>query len=71
MEQLSTILTPKVRQYIYGIVVAAIPLLLIAGLIAPEQAALWLNLGAAVLGLGTTTTAAAAITSQRKNNILP
>ena len=40
------------RTYIYGIVIAAIPILVAAGFIAPDDAQLWLNLAAALLGLG-------------------
>ena len=45
---------PAVRRYVYGIAVAAIPLLVIFGVIAQDDAQVWLNLAAAVLGLGTT-----------------
>lgn len=45
---------PAVRRYIYGVVVALIPVLVGFGLISPEQVQLWLNLAAAVLGLGAT-----------------
>lgn len=44
---------PAVRRYIYGVVAAAIPLLLIAGLITPDVVQLILNAVAAFLGLGT------------------
>jgi len=40
------------RTYIYGIVIAAIPILVAAGFIAQDEAQLWLNLAAALLGLG-------------------
>ena len=40
------------RTYIYGIVIAAIPLLVAAGFVAQDEAQLWLNLAAALLGLG-------------------
>lgn len=43
---------PAVRRYVYGIVATAIPLLVIFGLITPDQVQLWLNLAAAALGLG-------------------
>jgi hypothetical protein len=43
---------PEVRRYIYGIVAAAMPLLAFFGIVGPEDAQLWLLLGAAVLGLG-------------------
>lgn len=56
----------QVRQYLYGVVVAAVPLLLILGVIVPEDVEVWLQLAAAILGLGTTATAGAALTRQRK-----
>ena len=40
------------RSYVYGIVIAAIPLLVAAGFITSDDAQLWLNVAAAVLGLG-------------------
>lgn len=40
------------RTYIYGIIIAAIPLLVAAGFISGDEAQLWLNVAAAVLGLG-------------------
>ena len=45
---------PAIRKYVYGVVLAMIPVLVGFGLISPEQVQLWLNLAAAVLGLGTT-----------------
>jgi hypothetical protein len=45
---------PAVRRWLYGVVVAMIPVLVLFGLISPESVQLWLNLAAAVLGLGTT-----------------
>lgn len=44
----------QTRTYIYNIVIAAIPLLVVAGFIVEDQAQLWLTLAAALLGLGTT-----------------
>lgn len=52
-------LTPAVRTWIYGVIVAAIPILVAAGVIAGADAALWLNLAAAILGLGAAGTATA------------
>lgn len=43
---------PAVRRYLYGVVVALIPLLVLFGLIAPEDVATWTNLAGALLGLG-------------------
>jgi hypothetical protein len=45
---------PAVRRWLYGVVVAMIPVLVLFGLISPESVQLWLNLAAAILGLGTT-----------------
>jgi hypothetical protein len=50
---------PTIRKYLYGVVLAMIPVLVAFGLISPDQVQLWLNLAAAVLGLGTTVLAAA------------
>lgn len=44
---------PAIRRYVYGIVVAAIPILLLVGLITPDYVQPLLNAAAAVLGLGT------------------
>lgn len=43
---------PAVRRYIYGISVAAIAVLVVLGLLSSDQTQVWLNLVAAVLGLG-------------------
>lgn len=43
---------PQTRRYIYGIVAAAIPILVIVGVISEDQVQLWLTFAAAVLGLG-------------------
>lgn len=48
------ITNPNTRRYIYGIVAAAIPLLLVAGFITNDQVQPILNAVAAVLGFGTT-----------------
>jgi hypothetical protein len=50
---------PAVRRWLYGVVVAMIPVLVLFGLISPESVQLWLNLAAAILGLGTTALATA------------
>jgi len=47
-----TALTPAVRKWIYGIVAAGIPILVIFGTVAAEDIQVWLNFAAAVLGLG-------------------
>lgn len=41
-----------VRAYIYSVLVAAVPLLIGYGILSAEEAAVWLGLGASVLGLG-------------------
>lgn len=43
---------PQARRYIYGVVAAAIPILVIVGVISEDQVQLWLTFAAAVLGLG-------------------
>lgn len=45
---------PLVRRYLYGVVLAFIPILVSAGVLTGGDAQLWLNVAAAVLGLGTT-----------------
>jgi hypothetical protein len=45
---------PKVRKYIYIVVLSAVPLLLSYGIIAPESVQPWVNFAAALLGLGST-----------------
>ena len=42
---------PKVRAYIYGVLVAAGAVALVYGLVNVEQLGVWLALGGAVLGL--------------------
>lgn len=64
-------LNDKQRQYAYRIVVAAIPVLLLLKLVTPDQVGVYLNLAAAILGLGTTATAGVALTRQREDGILP
>ena len=44
--------TPAVRKWIYGIAAAAIPVLVLFGVVAAEDTQVWLNFAAAVLGLG-------------------
>lgn len=45
------ITNPKIRAYIYGIMVAAGAVALVYGLVTPDQLGVWLALGGAVLGL--------------------
>jgi hypothetical protein len=42
---------PRVRKWLYGIMVAAAPVAVMYGLLTVEQAGGWLVLGGAVLGL--------------------
>lgn len=44
---------PATRKWIYGIVAAVIPVLVVLGFVSGEDTQVWLNLAAAVLGLGT------------------
>lgn len=68
MELIAKYLNPKVRQWLYIVVTAGVPLLIAYGIVDAVQAALWLALAAAVLGTGT---AAVAVRSQRKDGTLP
>ena len=43
---------PATRKWIYGIVAAVIPVLVILGVLTTEDTQVWLNLAAAILGLG-------------------
>lgn len=42
---------PKVRLYLYNIIKAVIPLLVVAGILVEEVSALWLAVSGAVLGI--------------------
>jgi hypothetical protein len=44
---------PAVRKYIYTVSAIAVPLLIASKVVTTEEAAMWLNVLAAVLGLGT------------------
>ena len=46
-------LTPAVRRWVYGIITAAVPLLVVYGIIEAATAPLWLALAASVLGTAT------------------
>jgi hypothetical protein len=48
---------PAIRKWIYGWVLAIAPILVALGTISPDHVQLWLNLAAAILGVGTTTLA--------------
>lgn len=68
MQSITSFLTPQVRQWLYVVLTAAVPLLIAYGIVDAVQAALWLALAAAVLGTGT---AAVAVRKQRKDGTLP
>lgn len=63
-------LNAQQRQWIYGIVVAALPLLVVLKLINPADVPLWLALAGAVLGTGAAGTAFVAVRKQRKDGTL-
>lgn len=64
-------LSPATAQAIYGIITAAIPLLILAGFLTPDSADLWLGLVAAILGLAGSGIATARVSAQRKDGTLP
>lgn len=49
-------LTPTVRRWIYGLAIAALPLLVYFGLVEPEAAPLWLAFVLALLNVQDNTT---------------
>lgn len=53
------LISPKFRQWLYGVVLVGVPLLIVYGVVSAEDAALWSALAAAVLGQGTAFTALA------------
>lgn len=52
---MSDVIPPKVRDYGYPIVTAAVPLLAAYGAISEQHVPLWIALGAALLGTATAT----------------
>jgi len=44
--------SPETRRYLYGVVLALIPVLVVFGLVSPDDVATWTNLAGALLGLG-------------------
>ena len=42
----------KTRAYVYRVIAALIPVLVVVGVVGPEDAAVWLGLAAAVFGFG-------------------
>lgn len=51
--RLATWLTPQVRRWLYAIITATVPLLMVYGVVESETAPLWLALAASILGTGT------------------
>lgn len=51
-------LTEKNRRWVYGIVIAALPILAAYGILGPEHAPMWVALAAAVLGVSSSALAA-------------
>lgn len=60
------VLNPQVRTYLYGVISAAMPLLVTAGFLAPEDVQQWLLLAAALLGMGSNIMAAANVKAPEK-----
>lgn len=48
---MNAILTPTVRRWIYGLCIAALPLLIYFGVVEPEAAPLWLAFVVALLNV--------------------
>lgn len=46
-------LTPQVRRWLYGILTAAVPLLVVYGILEADAAPLWVSLAASILGTAT------------------
>jgi uncharacterized membrane protein (Fun14 family) len=57
------LISPKFRQWLYGVALMGVPILIVYGVVSVNDAALWLALAGAVLGQGT---AFAALAQQRK-----
>lgn len=64
---LDLLVSPKFRQWLYGVVLVAVPILIAYGVVSAEHAALWAALAAAVLGQGTAFTALA---QQRRAGVI-
>lgn len=61
------VFTPQVRTYLYGVVSAALPLLVTAGIMAPADIQQWLLLAGALLGLGSNLMAAANVNQTKSS----
>lgn len=70
-KQYFTWLTPQLRTWLYGILLAGIPLLIAYGVLDEQIAALWVALGGAVLGLGTAIAHTPRTGKHAKNSPLP
>ncbi len=57
----------QVRQYLYGLVLTAMPLLVALNIVDPTLVPLWLNLAGAILGTAGGGVAFAALRGQRKD----
>lgn len=64
-----TNLTPETRKSIYGLVAAAVPLLVIIGAVTDDVAQQVLNIAAALLAVGGSSLAFANVTPSSKNQI--
>lgn len=64
-----TNLTPETRKSIYGLVAAAVPLLVIIGAVSDDVAQQVLNIAAALLAVGGSSLAFANVTPSSKNQI--
>lgn len=51
--------TETQRRWVYGIVIAALPILAAYGVLGPDEAPMWVALAAAALGVGSSSVAAA------------
>lgn len=56
---MTTILTPKVRSWLYGVVTAALAILVVYGVISEGEVSVWLALAGALLGVVSSGTATA------------
>jgi len=60
----------KVRMYLYGVITAAVAVLVALKIIDPGLVPVWLALAGAVLAIGGTGTATVTVAKQRSNGIL-
>lgn len=59
--------SPQARQYLYGLILTAMPLLVALNIVDPTLVPLWLNLAGAILGTAGGGVAFVALRGQRKN----